>query len=120
MQDIEKCEIVEITQGAFYLGESNQNYSEGYLELKPHTSLTIHNRLGGYENLTQVKNSCVMIIFNKPEGVSYKLNKGDKLRIKPKGVWHIHSNPFDKPSLTHWYFEGDIRKVIEDIRKNKK
>ncbi len=87
------------------------------LELKPHSSLTIHNRWGGIENLTQVKGSCVMTIFDKPEGTNYKLDEKDKLRIEPEGVWHIHSNPFDKPSLTYWHFEGDIRKIIEDIKK---
>ncbi len=120
MQDIKTCEIVEIPQGKFYLGESNEKHSEGYLELKPFSSLIIHNRPKGFENLTQIKNSCVMVVFNKPEGTSYKLDKNDKLRIEPEGVWHIHANPFDKPSLTYWYFEGDIRNIIEDIRKNKK
>lgn len=117
MFDKNKCDKVIIEQGAFYLGESTKEKSVGYLELEPHKSLTIHNRWGGIENLTQVEGSCVMIVFNKPEGTTHKLDKGDKLRIEPEGVWHIHSNPFDKKSLTYWHFEGDIRKIIEDIRK---
>ena len=88
-----------------------------YLELNPHSSLDIHNRLGGIENLTQIKGSCVMIVFNVPHGNNHKLSEGDKLRIEPEGTWHIHSNPFDKISLTHWYFDGDIRKIIGDIKK---
>lgn len=117
MFDIEKCDKVKIEQGAFYLGESTEEKSVGYLELAPYKSLTIHNRLGGIENLTQVDGSCVMVVFDKPEGNIHKLDEGDKLRIEPEGVWHIHSNPFNKKSLTYWHFEGDIRKIIEDIRK---
>jgi len=117
MFDIKKCDKVTIDQGAFYLGESTKEKSVGYLELKPHSSLTLHNRLGGIENLTQVKGSCVMIIFDNDKGTNYKLDENDKLSIKPEGVWHIHINPFDKPSLTYWHFAGDIRKVIESIRQ---
>ncbi|MBU0707360.1 hypothetical protein KKG41_03235 [Patescibacteria group bacterium] len=120
MQDISKCQKVPIDQGAFYLGESTEEKSVGYLELKPNTSLMLHNRLGGIENLTQVKGSCAMIVFDKPEGTNHKLEEGDKLSIEPEGVWHIHVNPFDEQSLTYWHFEGDIRKIIESIRKSVK
>jgi hypothetical protein len=118
MYDIQKCQKVVIDQGAFYLGESTEEKSVGYLELKPHTSLTIHNRLGGIENLTQVEGSCVMTIFDKPQGTNHLLRANDKLSIGPEGVWHIHSNPFDELSLTYWHFEGDIRKIIEEIRNS--
>ena len=104
-------------QGCFYLGESDKEKSVGYLELKPHSSLVLHNRLGGNENLTQVKNRCVMVVFENEKGTNYLLGEGDELRIEPEGVWHVHVNPFDKRSLTYWSFEGDIRKIIEDIRK---
>lgn len=117
MYDIKKCQKIEIEQGAFYLGESTKKESVGYLELKPHSSLIIHNRWGGIENLTQVKGSCVMVLFDSPKGANYRLNERDKLQIKPEGVWHIHANPFNKQSLTYWHFEGDIRQVIENIRK---
>lgn len=117
MYDISKCQKVSINQGSFYLGESTEEKSVGYLELKPHTSLTLHNRLGGIENLIQVEGRCVITIFDKPGGANYILKKDDKLNITPEGVWHIHSNPFDVNSLTYWYFDGDIRKIIEDIKK---
>jgi hypothetical protein len=117
MYDIDKCDKIEIDQGFFYLGESTEEKSVGYIELKPHMSLDIHNRLGGIENLTQVKGSCVMVVFDKADGSNHKLDEGDELRIEPIGVWHIHANPFDAPSLTYWYFEGDIRKIIEAIRR---
>ena len=117
MYDITKCQKVEIEQGAFYLGESTEEKSVGYLELKPHTSLTIHNRMGGIENLTQVEGNCVMVVFDTSNGTNYNLGKDDKLRIEPEGVWHIHSNPFDNTSLTYWHFEGDIRHIIDAIKK---
>ncbi len=121
MQDITKCQKVEISKGVFYyLGPSTKEESVGYLELGPYSSLTIHNRRGGFENLAQVKGSCVMIVFDKLEGTNYKLNEGDNFRIEPEGIWHIHTNPFDGSSLTYWRFEGDIRKVIDDIRKKAK
>jgi len=117
MYDIKKCKKINIEQGAFYLGESTKKRSVGYLELKPHTSLNIHNRIGGIENLIQVKGSCVMVMFDSIEGNNHKLTKGDKLRLEPEGVWHIHSNPFDKVSLTYWLFNGDIRHVISAIKE---
>lgn len=58
-----------------------------------------------------------MVVFDKSEGTNHKLDEGDKLRIEPEGVWHIHINPFEEQSLTYWCFEGDIRKIIESIRK---
>lgn len=117
MLDIKKCDKVIIDQGAFYLGESTREKSVGYLELKPRSSLTLHNRQGGIENLIQIKGSCVMIVFDSDKGTNYKLDENDKLSIKPEGVLHMHTNPFDKLSLTYWHFDGDIRKVIESIRQ---
>ncbi|MFC1627215.1 hypothetical protein ACFL18_01500 [Patescibacteria group bacterium] len=117
MYPIKKCQKVKIDQGAFYLGESTKEKSVGYLKLKPNSSLTLHNRWGGIENLTQVKGKCIMVIFDKSEGTNHLIKKDDKLSIKPEGVWHIHSNPFDQHSLTYWHFDGDIRKIIADIKK---
>lgn len=119
MYPIEKCEKIELDQAAMYLGESDKEKSVGYLELKPYTSLTLHNRIGGIENLTQVEGKCVMVIFDNEIGTNHKLETGDKLKIGPEGVWHIHSNPFDKKSLTYWHFDGDIRHIIESIKKGK-
>jgi hypothetical protein len=120
MYDIQKCEKIKIDQGVFYLGESTEEKSMGYLELNPHTSLAIHNRTGGFENLTQIDGQCIMIVFDTPSGTNHKLTKGDQLKIEPEGTWHIHSNPFDSVSLTYWHFEGDIRHIIEAIRSGKK
>ncbi|MBI2010083.1 MAG: hypothetical protein HYS86_02770 [Candidatus Chisholmbacteria bacterium] len=116
MYAIKKCDKVEIDQGALYLGESTEKRSVGYLELKPHSSLTLHHR-EAIENLVQVKNSCVMVVFDKSLGTTHRLDEGDRWRIEPKGTWHIHVNPFSKTSLTYWHFEGDVREVIEAIRR---
>lgn len=118
MQDINKCDKIEMEQGAFYLGESTEETSVGYMELKPHTSLDLHNRVKGIENLIQVKGRCVVVVFDKAEGSNRKLEEGGTLRIEPEGVWHIHANPFDETSLTYWHFDGDIRKIIEVIRNS--
>ena len=58
-------------------------------------------------------------LIHKPDCQTVKLLliNGDKLKIKPEGVWHIHSNPFDVTSLTYWHFEGDIRNIIDAIKK---
>ena len=120
MYDIEKCEKIEIEQGAFYLGESNKERSVGYLELKPCSSLPLHDRKGGIEHLTQVKGSCLMVVFDSPTGTNHKIDEGEQLSLEPEGVRHIHANPFDETSLTYWRFEGDIRHGIEGIRRSKK
>ena len=117
MYDIAKCQKIEIPQGAFYLGPSNKERSVGYLELKPKQSLALHNRPTGIERLTQVKGRCSMVVYDTKDGRIVTLNKGDELEIIPPGTWHIHANPFDKVSLTHWDFEGDITKIIEEIKK---
>ena len=118
MHSIDKCERIEIPQGALYLGPSNKKQSVGYLELKPHTSLTLHNR-PAKEKLTQIKGSCIMVIYWAKPRKMITLEKGNTLLIEPARTWHIHSNPFDRISLTHWDFDGDITKIIKEIRKLK-
>jgi len=113
-----KCQKVEIPQGAFYLGPSDEERSVGYLELKPETSLTLHNRPSGIERLTQVEGKCSMVVYDMEEGRLATLNKGDTLEITPPGTWHIHVNPFDDVSLAYWDFEGDITHIIEKIGKS--
>lgn len=117
MYDIEKCQKVKIDQGFFYLGPSSKEGSVGYMELNPKTSLVLHNRTTGIEKLIQVKEICSMIIYDLKEGRIVKLNEKEEFEIKPVGTWHIHCNPYDKTSLTYWEFSGDIRNIIEAIRK---
>ena len=118
MYDINKCQKIKIDQGFFYLGSSDKERSVGYLELNPKTSLALHNRPTGIEKLTQIKESCSMIIYDSDEGRVVKLNAKDEIEIKPAGIWHIHCNPYDKISLTYWDFAGDIMNIIEAIRKS--
>ena len=89
----------------------------GYLELNSKTSLALHNRTTGIEKLTQITGSCSMIVYSLDKGKIVKLNEKDKLEIKPAGTWHIHCNPYNKTSLTYCDFDGDIRNIIEAIRK---
>lgn len=114
---LEKCDKVPIPEGAFYLGKSDKEQSVGYLELNPKSSLNLHNRTTGIENLTQINGQCTMIVYDQPDGRIVKLEENDKLTIKPIGTWHIHCNPYDTTSLTYWDFHGDIMQIIEDIRK---
>jgi len=121
MFPINQCQKIKIAQGFIYLGPSNERQSVGYLELNPKTSLTLHTR-PAVEKLTQVKGKCDMIVFdggNKPVNVGGRivlLNEEGKLVMKPDTL-HIHSNPYDEKSLTYWDFDGDIREIIEAIRK---
>lgn len=113
-QRLSACQKIIIDQGALYLGESNALTSIGYLELNPHTSLTLHNR-PAKENLTQIKGKSVIVIFDEEKGRTHLLSEGDMLSMLPN-TWHIHTNPFNEPSLTQWYFEGDISDIINKIR----
>lgn len=119
MIELKDCDKIVTDQGAFYLGPSTKEYSEGYLELNPHTSLTLHNRIGGIEHLTQIKGKSVMIVFDKASGTNHLLEEGDELSLSPEGIWHIHANPFEEKCITYWYFDGDIQHIIEDIREGK-
>ncbi len=116
MYDIKKCEKFEIEGWIIYIWESTKEKSVWYLELNPKTSMPIKTRNWFAENLVQVEWSCIITIFDTSIGKNEKLNKWDKLVISADGVWHIHSNPFDKKSLTYWYFEGDVREAIEKMR----
>ena len=117
--DLKKCEKIATRQGAFYLGPSDRKRSVGYLKLNPHSSLEMHNRTAAVENLAQVKGRCCMVVFFPSGTKTFELAAGDRLTIKPAGTWHIHANPFGKPSLTYWEADGDIRKIIEKIRASK-
>jgi hypothetical protein len=116
MYDISKCKKISLPQGAMYLGPSNEEKSVGYLELKPHSSLNLHNR-PIIENLTQVKERCEIITYIKEKNEIFLLSPKDELVIKSY-VWHIHINPYDKISLTYWVFNGNISKIIKNIQKS--
>lgn len=84
MQNIKRCEKIVIAQGASYFGKSTEESSVGYLELKPYTSLNIHNRIGGIEHLTQVKGACIVTVFNTPKVTNHLLKPMEKLTCPKK------------------------------------
>lgn len=47
------------------------------------------------------------------------LNEGESIDIPPL-KHHVHSNPFDKISITFWKANGDITEIIDNIRKKSK
>ena len=57
-----------------------------------------------------------MVVFNDDKGETIVLETGASITINPT-VWHIHTNPYDKVSITYWDFDGDIREIIENINK---
>ena len=115
MFELEKCDKIKIDQGFLYLGTSDPSRSVGYLELKPHTSLTLHNR-PAIEKLTQIKGVCDMVIYKNGKGEIVTLNENDSYIIKPAGIYHIHTNPYDSLSLTYWDFDGDVTEIIDAIK----
>jgi quercetin dioxygenase-like cupin family protein len=115
MYNIKKCKKIKLSQGAIYLGPSDQKRSVGYLELNPHSSLSLHNR-PAQEQLTQIKGQCNIVIFNNNKGETNILKQGNIITISPS-IWHIHTNPYNEISLTYWDFDGDIRKIINDIKR---
>lgn len=77
----------------------------------------MHNR-PAIEKLTQVKNRGQVVIYMDKSSEIITLEEGESYTIKPANTWHIHVNPFDKVSLVYWDFEGNIKSIIENIRKN--
>lgn len=114
---IEKCQKIELPQGAIYLGPSDEKQSVGYLELKPQTSLALHNR-PAIENLVQVEGKSSLVIYDDDQGRIVTLNKGDEYTIEPENTYHIHANPYDEVCLQYWDFDGDITEIIEAIRNS--
>jgi len=107
-------EIYKIPQGKIMIAFSDKNLSVGTLELDPGKELSRHNR-PVLESLFQLKGKCVM----KFDLQEIRMEEGDYLDIEPER-FHVHSNPFDKPSLTFWKASGDITEVIKKIRESSK
>ena len=106
-------------QGEIMIAFSDENLSVGTLELNPGQELVKHNR-PCLESLFQIEGTCVMKMFEDDGSVTdVIMNKGDSIDI-PAGKFHIHSNPTDKPSITFWKANGDIRDIINTIRESSK
>lgn len=112
-------EAYEHSAGRLYIGHSDRNMSLGLLLLNPRTEFAKHNR-PVEEQLTQISGtSLIKLLENDRSTSEVTLNEGSIIKI-PANQFHIHANPFEIASVTMWKFEGDITKVIEDIRKSMK
>jgi quercetin dioxygenase-like cupin family protein len=107
-------EKYDLKQGSIMIAFSDKNLSVGTLELNARQELEKHNR-PVLESLFQIIGKSVIKLFEADNIKEVVLNKGDSFEI-PAGKFHIHSNPFDEVSLTFWKFEGDITKIIDNIR----
>jgi quercetin dioxygenase-like cupin family protein len=119
---MKEFEIYETPDGLarFSFSHSDQNFTTGVLTLSPGASLPVHNRPGGFENLTQIYGKCEILLFdeqNDSEPVrTLELNVNDTLVIN-RGRWHIHSNPTDGISITLFKLVGDITDIMNTLRK---
>ena len=111
------CEIYKIPQGKIIIIFSDKNLSIGLLELNPKKELALHNR-PVMEELLQIYGSSIIKIFKNKNKKNIKLNKNKMIKI-PAKQYHIHSNPMNKKSITLWKFNGNITKIITEIKKNK-
>lgn len=111
------CEVYKIPEGKIIIIHSDKKFSFGLLELNPKKELALHNRPVA-EELMQIYGSSIIKIFGNKNERNIKLDKNKKIKI-PAKQYHIHSNPTNKKSITLWKFNGDIMKIITEIRKNK-
>ena len=110
-------ETYKITQGNIMIAFSDKNLSVGILTINSKQELSKHNR-PVLESLYQIKGKCVIKLFDKNNNVKEViLNERESIDIPPK-QYHIHSNPYDKTSITFWKASGDITKIIGDIKKS--
>jgi len=110
-------ELYKIPEGKIGIAHSDDKFSIGYLELNPGKELAKHNR-PVLEQLMQIKGACKIILYHEEEIKTITLNEGGNLDIKP-GQYHVHSNKDNTEiSITLWKFNGDIRNIIDEIRKN--
>ncbi|MCK5476699.1 MAG: hypothetical protein KAI55_02160 [Candidatus Aenigmarchaeota archaeon] len=110
-------ELYNLPTGNIMIAFSDKNLSVGTLELNPNQELLKHNR-PVIESLFQLEGRCVMKFFEEyGDTKEVILNEGDSININP-GKYHIHSNPYNEKSITFWKANGDITKIIDNIRNN--
>jgi quercetin dioxygenase-like cupin family protein len=116
--NISDCQKIVIPEGAIYLGPSDKIYSAGFLFLEPGKELPVHSR-PVVEELCQTEGTSTIILYDKNILVDkIILEVGEKVKI-PANFFHQHINSEKTTSLTFWEFNGDIAKIIDDIRNNK-
>jgi quercetin dioxygenase-like cupin family protein len=122
---MKEFEIYETPDGLarFSFSHSDQNFTTGVLTLSPGARLPVHNRPGGFENLTQIYGKCEILLFdeqNDSEPVrTLELNVNDTL-VMNRGRWHIHANPSDEISITLFKLVGDITEIMSKLRVSNK
>ena len=64
---MKQFEIYETPDGLarFSFSHSDQNFTTGVLTLSPGARLPVHNRPGGFENLTQIYGKCEILLFDE-------------------------------------------------------
>jgi len=108
-------EVYEHSAGRLFISYSDKKLSTGLLLLNPKTEFQTHNR-PVQEQLTQVFGKCMIKLFENDKIVKrVVLMEGRSLKIKPN-QFHIHSNPYNRASVTMWKFEGDITDIIKNLR----
>jgi len=112
-------ENYRLEQGKIVIAYSDEKISLGYLDIDPGKALSKHNR-PCIESLYQIKGTCTMFLFDENDSPKeFVLNEGDQLEI-PLGQFHIHSNKGSENSITMWKALGDIRQILDNIRKESK
>ena len=112
-------EVYETPDGSarFYFSHSDKEFTTGILVLNPKAELSKHNRPHAIENLIQISGRCVMKLFETPtQSTDHTLLPGTKLVIS-KGMYHLHSIPFDEESTTFFKAEGDITEIMDKLRQ---
>lgn len=108
-------EVYEHDYGRLFIAYSDKKLSTGLLVLNPNTEFQKHKK-PVQEQLTQVLGKTIIKLFDKNNIKKIILKEGENLKIK-SNQFHIHSNPYNKISVTMWKFEGDITKIINNFRK---
>jgi quercetin dioxygenase-like cupin family protein len=122
---MKQFEIYETPDGLarFSFSHSDQNFTTGVLTLSPGARLPVHNRPGGFENLTQIYGKCEVLLFDNQNdsepAKTVELNTNDTL-VMNKGRWHIHANPTDETSITLFKLVGDITEIMANLRASSK
>ena len=116
---LDNCEAINLPRGVIYLGPSDKSQSIGFLKLNPGQKLARHNRPVD-EKLKQISGDCIIELYDKDRLLQEKELRQEEELIISANQYHVHKNPTSKESLTYWQFDGDITKIIENIRKSKK
>ena len=110
-------ETCEIDEGKIVIAYSDENISFGYLEVNPKMEFKKHNR-PCLECLYQIKGTATMVLFDENDNEEeIILNEGEEMEI-PLGKNHIHANRGSEICISMWKAKGDIREILDNIRRS--